>query len=178
MCVVRDEHAEDDVPLRRRLAGAFTEAPATMMTRLTTQETLDVLQDLLQLSKAGERAYGRARECAHDRRLSLAFLASESERRAVVRQLSEAIESLGGLPQPEGVPAGAFHQPWLGAFETAAQADTQALLDELVASEREVVARTLDALNRPLARRVRALLSAQAATASTNLRRYGAYRPD
>ena len=133
---------------------------------------LEILRDLLHVSRDAEAVFGRAQALAEDADLALVFGASEGDYRLASRQLARTIDRLGGEVAPPPEREGRFHRTWLDGRASLPARQVGPLLREVVASEHAAVKRYLAALDHSMPRDVRTLLSTQAAAASTNLRRY------
>lgn len=135
---------------------------------MAENETVDVLQELIETCRDGEHGFRQAAEKLTDPEIKNFFIQQSGERARFARELEDQVRAFGGEVEPyeqEGSVAGAVHRGWinlkaelgggdgaiLGAAETgedeAKETYEEAIADnELPSSVREIVVRQLESI--------------------------------
>lgn len=135
---------------------------------LESDEVVEVLNDLIDACRDGERGFRTSAEHANAGELQsyLARRAGDCATAAV--ELEEAVRSYGGAPREGGTVAGALHRGWVSIKSALTSNDDKAVLVECERGEDVAVAQYRKALEKPLPEGVRALVQRQANGAQRN----------
>lgn len=97
---------------------------------------MDVLQDLIYITRDGEDGYTHAAAHVHDRGLRDEFSKFARERRSMVAELEKLVQQhLGKSPAPRQPGHADVHRAWLNIRLAVTEHDDQAILDEAAAGE-------------------------------------------
>jgi uncharacterized protein (TIGR02284 family) len=106
---------------------------------MTNEETISVLNDLIQVSKDGEREFHDCAEKVTDPEL-LQFFTKTSQRCAEgAKMLQEEVSRLGGEPETEGSFSGAAHRMWTNLKTAVASDDKDTILKACEIGEQHAV---------------------------------------
>lgn len=127
----------------------------------STHEVIDLLNELIETSKDGEKGFAQAARDANDSSLSTVFANGERSCRESARELQEQVLALGGKPDDNGSLKGAVHRGWVSVKTATTRRDAKAVLEECERGEDYAKARYSEALKHDLPQDVRALIERQ-----------------
>lgn len=128
---------------------------------MTNEDTISVLNELIQVSKDGEREFHDCAEEVTDPEL-LEFFTKTSQRCAEgATMLQEEVRRLGGEPETEGSFSGAAHRMWTNLKTAVAGADKGTILKACEIGEQHAVEAYEKALQEDLPTDVRAMVEMQ-----------------
>jgi uncharacterized protein (TIGR02284 family) len=128
---------------------------------MTNEDTISVLNDLIQVSKDGEREFHDRSEEVTDPEL-LNFFTKTSQRCAEgATMLQEEVRRLGGEPETEGSFSGAAHRMWTNLKTAVAGADKDTILKACEIGEQHAVEAYEKALQEDLPTDIRAMVEMQ-----------------
>ncbi len=93
-------------------------------------DVIDVLNELIETSKDGEKGFALAAKDANDPALAGIFADGERSCREAARELQEQVRSLGGNPDDSGSVKGAVHRGWVSLKSATTTRDAKAVLEE------------------------------------------------
>lgn len=129
---------------------------------MDTQDTIDTLNDLIEVCKDGEYGF---RSCAeHTRSTELKQLLERraDECRKGAQELQTLVVRAGGRPEEGGSASGAMHRGWVSVKGTLAGYSDKAMLEEVERGEDVAIERYRDALqNAALPAEMRAIVEQQ-----------------
>lgn len=126
------------------------------------EAVVDVLNDLLVMSRDGEQGFRNAAEHAASQTLRDTLQRRASDCVAAIVELQAEIQRLGGSPSESGSVSGALHRGWTALKTVFSSNDDKVVLDECVRGEEAAVEAYREALGKPLPAHVRALVQRQA----------------
>ncbi|HFX1462134.1 TPA: PA2169 family four-helix-bundle protein [Pseudomonas aeruginosa] len=100
------------------------------MNQTNLDETLDVLNDLLQTSKDGEAGFHACAEDLRDPQLKAAMLEQSRDCAAAADELERIVLELGGKPKDSTSFAGDLHRRWVDLKSLVTGKDEEAVLNE------------------------------------------------
>ncbi len=122
---------------------------------MTNENSLDVLNDLVETCKDGQHGFRTAAEDAKDSELARIFAEFASQRTSFIAELQDRIRSLGGNPEKSGSVAGAMHRGWIDLKSALATNEPHAVLaecergeDVAVSSYKKALEENLDPISR------------------------------
>ena len=124
-------------------------------------DTDDVLNELIETSKDGEKGFRKAAEDAHASELKSLFTEAARRCREGAAELQGVVRSLGETPEKSGSVAGALHRGWVSLREAVASRDDKAILEEVERGEDYAKAQYRKALERDLPSDVRVIVERQ-----------------
>jgi uncharacterized protein (TIGR02284 family) len=128
---------------------------------MNNEETISVLNDLIQVSKDGEREFHDCAEKVADPEL-LNFFTKTSQRCAEgAAMLQEEVNRLGGEPKTEGSFSGAAHRMWSNLKTAVAGNDKDSILKACEIGEQHAVEAYDKALQEDLPADIRAMVEMQ-----------------
>lgn len=133
-----------------------------------TDDTVDVLNDLLESARDGEYGFKACAERATSAQLKTVFLRHAQECAAAGAELEQHVRRLGGEPASGGTMAGALHRGWVSVKSALSTNDDKSVLEECERGEDAAVARYRKALKNVLPADVRALVERQSQGAQRN----------
>lgn len=95
---------------------------------MTTQETIDSLNELVRVCKDGEHGYLTAAGDVKNTELETLFLESSVQRGGYARELQSEIERLGGLAVDSGTLSAAIHRGWMDLKAEVSNGDSAAIV--------------------------------------------------
>lgn len=131
-------------------------------TRKTTDQTIDVLNNLIETARDGQNGFQTAAEGASTSALKTFFSDSATERANFVTELSRLVTSLGGEPHETGHVAGAVHRGWINIKTAVSGNDDKAILEEAERGEDYAKKAFSDALSESLPAETRAVVERMA----------------
>lgn len=123
-----------------------------------TTNVIAVLNDLIEISKDGERGFMKASEDAQHVGVRQALLDSAHHCTQGARALQDLVLKLGGKPECGGSVAGALHRGWLDVKSAVGNRSDHALLADCEKGEDAAKKRFRDALEKDLPADVRAVV--------------------
>jgi uncharacterized protein (TIGR02284 family) len=128
---------------------------------MTNEETISVLNHLIQVSKDGEREFHDCAEKVTDPEL-LNFFTETSQRCAEgVTMLQKEVSRLGGEPETEGSFSGAAHRMWTSLKTAIASDDKSTILKACEVGEQQAVEAYEKALDEDLPADIRSMIEMQ-----------------
>jgi uncharacterized protein (TIGR02284 family) len=124
-------------------------------------DTEDVLNELIETSKDGEKGFMKAAEDAHDAQLKSFFRECAQRCREGATELQALVRVGGGIPEKSGSAAGALHRGWLSVKEAISSRDDKAILEECERGEDYAKAQYRKALERDLPSNSRVIVERQ-----------------
>lgn len=131
------------------------------------EDTVKVLNQLIETSEDGMKGFKEAAEKATDANLKTIFSSRSAACSAGITELQSLVISLGGKPEQSGTAAGAAHRGW--AKVKSAVADTNvALLEEVERGEDHAKAVYTKAVKAELPAPIRVIVEKQFAGVKAN----------
>ena len=127
-------------------------------TTTDTEHAVDVLNQLLETSRDGEKGFTDAAKHVDSPELRSTLQGFATQRAGFVTELTQLIQSLGGDPHASGHLAGALHRGWMNLKEAVSTRDTKAILEECERGEDYAKKTFSEALNEPLPETIRAVV--------------------
>jgi len=125
-------------------------------------KNVDVLNDLIEVSRDGEQGFLKAAEDATNPELKELFTSRATEIGAAIRELQSQVIALGGRPEEGGSVAGALHRGWVSLRSAVANRTDLSILEECERGEDVAKKKYADALQHDdLSFEVRALVERQ-----------------
>lgn len=125
------------------------------------EDTIDVLQDLVETCRDGEYGFQQCAEHAQRADLRTMFQQRVEDCRRGAEQLQEQIRSLGGHVPEGGSVLGSIHRGWVATRAAMTSYDDKAMLEEAERGEDNALARYRKALQKPLPEHVRQIVQKQ-----------------
>jgi uncharacterized protein (TIGR02284 family) len=129
-----------------------------MTTSTDTEHSVDVLNQLLETARDGEKGFTEAAESTDSPDLRATLQGFAAQRAAVVTELTKLIQSVGGDPQESGHIAGAMHRGWMNIKEAFSKRDDKAILEECERGEDYAKKAFTEARNEPLPENIRTVV--------------------
>jgi uncharacterized protein (TIGR02284 family) len=120
-----------------------------------------VLNDLVEISKDGERGFRKAAEDSHDAQLKTLFLSRAEDCSSGARELQDLVQRLGGKPETGGSVSGALHRGWTDVKTAVAGRDDHEILADCEKGEDVAKKRYHEALDKDLPVDVRVVVEQQ-----------------
>jgi uncharacterized protein (TIGR02284 family) len=124
-------------------------------------DTVSVLNELIETSKDGERGFEKAAEDAHDAELKSLFGECARRCREGAAELQALVRAEGGSPENTGSAAAAVHRGWMSLKEAVSSRDDKAILEECERGEDHAKAKYRKALEPNLPPDIRATVDRQ-----------------
>jgi len=124
-------------------------------------DTVSVLNELIETSKDGERGFEKAAEDAHDAELKSLFAEGARRCREGAAELQAQVLAEGGKPESTGSAAAAVHRGWMSMREAVSSRDDKAILEECERGEDYAKAKYRKALEMNLPADIRAMVERQ-----------------
>jgi uncharacterized protein (TIGR02284 family) len=140
---------------------AFTLFEPNQGIRMTTDNTIDVLNDLIKISKDGEYGFRASAEHAKAADLRALFARRADECGAAAQQLQIHVTRLGGEADTGGSATGALHRGWVAVRATLSSYTDQAILDECERGEDAALEQYDDALKEDLPADIQTVVAQQ-----------------
>ena len=97
---------------------------------VSTDQFTDILNDLVETCKDGEKGFREAAEGITDTSTRSMFLRYAQERAEYARELQSEISRLGGTPDTDGSASGALHRGWINLKSAITGHNDKAIVDE------------------------------------------------
>ncbi|HET8632917.1 MAG TPA: PA2169 family four-helix-bundle protein [Gemmatimonadales bacterium] len=133
-----------------------------MSTTTDTEHAVDVLNQLLETARDGEKGFNEAAESSDNPDLRATLQGFAAQRAAFVTELTQLIRSVGGDPHDTGHIAGAVHRGWMNVKEAFSKRDDKAILEECERGEDYAKKTFTEALDEPLPENVRTVVQRMA----------------
>ena len=124
-------------------------------------DTVSVLNELIETSKDGEKGFEKAAEDAHDAELKSLFAEAARRCREGAAELQTRVRAEGGSPENTGTAAGTVHRGWMSLKEAVSSRDDKAILEECERGEDHAKAKYRKALEQNLPADIRAIVDRQ-----------------
>jgi len=124
-------------------------------------ETVSVLNELIETSKDGEKGFEKAAQDAHDAELKSLFAEGARRCHEGASELQALVRAEGGAPEKTGSAAGAVHRGWMSVKEAITSRDDKAILEECERGEDHAKAKYRKALEQDLPADIRAIVERQ-----------------
>ena len=124
-------------------------------------DTVDVLNDLVETSKDGERGFRKAAEDAHDAQLKTLFVDRADDCASGARELQDVVLKLGGKPESGGSVGGALRRGWVDVKSAVGGRSDHAILADCEKGEDVAKKQYSDALESELPADVRTIVERQ-----------------
>ena len=124
-------------------------------------DTVSVLNELIETSKDGEKGFEKAAEDAHDAELKSLFAEASRRCREGAAELQALVRASGGSPENTGTAAGTVHRGWMSLKEAVSSRDDKAILEECERGEDHAKAKYRKALEQSLPADIRAIVDRQ-----------------
>lgn len=131
------------------------------MNQTNLDDTLDVLNDLLQTSKDGEAGFQACAEDLRDPQLKAAMLEQSRDCAAAADELERIVLELGGKPKDSTSFAGDLHRRWVDLKSLVTGKDEEAVLNECERGEDVAKQRYQAALEKPLPAEIHQVIERQ-----------------
>ena len=128
-----------------------------MNMKIETSETIDLLNNLIEICKDGSQGFKTAADDSKDLELQAIFRRYSTQREDFSRELRLLVASLGGDADKHGSVTGAIHRGWINIKAAVSSNEPHAVLDEAERGEDAAVSAYRDAseqIYEPLARDV------------------------
>ena len=129
---------------------------------LSTDKTVNVLNNLIETCLDGERGYHEAAEEVSNSSLKTTFLKAAQDRASFAADLKGHVRRLGGDPEKTGSTAAAVHRTWMNVRDAITGKDDEAILAEVDRGEEVAVDAYTDALAQDLPADVASVVQKQA----------------
>ncbi len=127
---------------------------------MLNEETVTVLNDLIQTSEDGKMGFGDAAKEATTTELKTMFQTRSADCALAAVELQGLVESLGGTPKDSGTVAGAAHRGWAKVKATVGDTNL-GMLEEVERAEDKAKAAYTKALTAKLPQQVRMVVQRQ-----------------
>jgi uncharacterized protein (TIGR02284 family) len=124
-------------------------------------DTIDILNDLIETSKDGEYGFRTSAEQARASDIKQLFNQRADECRQAAADLQSMVVQLGGTPEDSGSTAGAMHRGWVAVKGTLTGYSDKAILEETETGEDSALESYRKALAADLPPAARALVERQ-----------------
>jgi uncharacterized protein (TIGR02284 family) len=133
-----------------------------MSTTTDTEHSVDVLNQLLETARDGEKGFNDAAESTDNPDLRATLQGFAAQRAAFVTELTQLIQSVGGDPHDTGHIAGAVHRGWMNVKEAFSKREDKAILEECERGEDYAKKSFTEALDEPLPENIRTVVQRMA----------------
>ena len=117
---------------------------------IDNDEAISVLNDLIEVSKDGERGFLQSSENVDDPKLKAYFLHRSHEVKQSVYELQALVRELGGKPEESASISGYLHRRWLDIKTAISSNDNLAVLNEVERGEDVALKAYKEAANKTL----------------------------
>ena len=128
---------------------------------MDSQDTIDVLNKLIETCNDGERGFRDVAEHAQSDDLRALFTNRANEIRQACAELRAQVVQLGGEPENGGSASGALHRGWVSLRGSVAGYSDKTMLEECERGEDVALERYRDALDEALPDHIRMLIERQ-----------------
>jgi len=127
----------------------------------SNDDTIDILNDLIETSKDGEYGFRTSAESIHSADVQQLFQRRADECRQAAADLQAMVVQLGGAPEDSGSTSGAMHRGWVAVKGTLTGYSDTAILEETERGEDVAMESYRKALASELPPAARALVERQ-----------------
>lgn len=127
----------------------------------TNDETIDVLNDLIETCKDGVKGFRSAADAVGNSPAKTLFSSRAQNIETAISQLSAEVRKLGGDPEKHGSTAGAAHRGWINLKAAVTGKDDNAIIAECERGEDHAVSVYEDALKKSLPADVHTMVEKQ-----------------
>ncbi len=136
---------------------------------MNRDDTIDILNNLIETSKDGEYGFRKSAEYLKDEQTRRLFLQRADECRQAAAELQAAVAEMGGTPEDSGSATGTVHRGWVAMKGSLSGYNDKAILEETERGEDSAMAQYRKALNNgQLAPEARSLVERQFAGVERN----------
>jgi uncharacterized protein (TIGR02284 family) len=128
---------------------------------MDSQDTIDVLNTLIETCNDGERGFRKAAEHMQSTDLRALFMDRANECRQAGADLRSQVVQLGGEPETGGTASGAVQRGWTSVLGTLTGYSDKSLLEAAERGEDSAMQRYRDALDEALPDSIRMLIERQ-----------------
>jgi len=128
---------------------------------MDNQDTIDVLNTLIETCNDGERGFRNIAEHVHSADLKTLFATRANECRQACADLRAQVLQLGGDPETGGSASGALQRGWVALLGTLSGHSDKTLLEACERGEDSALERYRDALDQALPDNIRMLIERQ-----------------
>ncbi|HYP15863.1 MAG TPA: PA2169 family four-helix-bundle protein [Opitutus sp.] len=115
--------------------------------KISNEKNISVLNDLIETCKDGQHGFSTAAKDAKDAELARVFTQYATQRANYIRELQQAVRSLGGDPEKSGSVSGSLHRGWINLKSALTTNEPHAVLAECERGEDAAVNNYRTALN-------------------------------
>lgn len=108
--------------------------------KLKADDTIDTLNNLIEICKDGAHGFKVAADDAKDGELRALFMRYSQERESFAQELRARVTALGGDPDKSGTATGALHRGWINLKAAVSSNEPHAVLAEAERGEDAAVA--------------------------------------
>ena len=124
-------------------------------------DTISVLNDLIETCKDGENGFRKASEDAQDSSLKSLFSKYASQRATYAQELQQLVRANGGDPAQSGHMAASLHRGWMSLKEAVSKRTDKAIIEEAETGEDAAMKNYQEALGKPLPAQVQSEIQRQ-----------------
>jgi uncharacterized protein (TIGR02284 family) len=124
-------------------------------------EVESVLNELIETSIDGEKAFSKGAEDAHDPELKKLFAECASRCQLGASELQSQVQVQGGPPKTAGSLKGSLHRGWTGVKQALSSRDDKAILEECERGEDHAKATYKKSLAKALPPQIRSIVERQ-----------------
>lgn len=117
---------------------------------LTNEDTVSVLNHLIEISKDGEEGYLKSAEDIESQKLKSYLLRRSADVKQSVLELQNLVRELGGTPSESSTVGGYLHRMWIDVKTAIVNNDELAVLNELERGEDQALEAYREAAKREL----------------------------
>lgn len=121
-------------------------------------DVIDVLNTLIEVSKDGEFGFATCAEYARSPALRTLLQRRADDCSQAARELQQAVQRHGGIPEVDGAVTGALHRGWVAARSRLSGYRDEAILEECERGEDLALRQYADAITNPLPADVHAMV--------------------
>jgi len=133
-----------------------------------TDESIDVLNDLIETCKDGEYGFTQCAERVTNPTLKATLLRRATECAGAASELQTVVVRLGGDPADSGTALGALHRGWISVKDALTPDSDRRMLEEAERGEDAALARYRKALKSEITPEVRDVIARQMQGAQAN----------
>ena len=139
-----------------------------MDTVMDKSDVVDLLNDLIEVSKDGEYGFRECAEHAKSPNIKSTLLSRASDCASGAGELQGLVTTYGGEPETGGSAAGALHRGWVSVRSALTSKDDLAVLEEAERGEDTALKKYREAAAKALPADVQAVVQKQLQGAQTN----------
>ncbi len=139
-----------------------------MDTVMENADVVDVLNDLIEVSKDGEYGFNECAEHAKSATIKAALSSRARDCASGAAELQQLVGSYGGKAETGGSTGGAIHRGWVSIRSALTSKDDAAVLDEAERGEDSALKKYRDAAGKSLPADVKAVIQKQLAGTQAN----------